>query len=112
MPDGDLEVFQVKFAGSTLAYTDIIPQTGGLLIVEGIVLDGCTYALALYTIDIGCSNVTGENGILTVILEVTASERITVQTDTRSQQHVCTILQDFIANGRTDFLYKLCVPGT
>ena len=109
--DGDFEVLEVDLAEGTLADAGIVLVAVGLLVVDGVVLDGDTHVVALYTIDIGSSHLTGEDRILGEVLEVTAAERVTMDVHTRGEEDVHTILVDFFTHGLGHLLDEVDIPG-
>ncbi len=68
-------------------------------------LDARTHVVLLNTFDIGASGLTCYDRILTVVLEVTAAQRVTHDVQRGSQQHVGTILLHFFADGLTNFFH-------
>ena len=109
--DGDLEVLEVDLAEGTLADAGIVLVAVGLLVVDGVVLDGHAHVVALDTVDIGGSHLTREDRILGEILEVTAAERVAVDVHTRGKEDVHTILVDFFTHRLGYVRDEVDVPG-
>ena len=82
-----------------------------LLVVGGEVFDTRAYVVLLHTGDVGGSGLAGHYGILGIILEVTAAERVTHDVQGRRQQNVGTVLLDFFTDGLAHLFHQLCVPG-
>ena len=74
-------------------------------------LDARADIVLLNTSDIGTSGLTSHYGILRVVLEVTSAEGVTHDVQGRSQQHVGTIFLHLFADGLTNLLHELGVPG-
>ena len=111
LADGNLEATEIELTGCSLRHTFINRSTIGLLGVYGEVLGRDTCALTLYAIDIGGSNLTGEQRVFRVILEVTAAERITVQVHARTKDDVAAVFFGLVADGLTHLAYQFGVPG-
>ena len=79
-----LEVLKIELTSRTLTDTGIVAHTHCLLIVESKVLHRRADALTLNAIDIGSSYIAREHRVLGVILKVAATQRIALQTKSRS----------------------------
>ena len=109
--DGDLEWLEIDLADGTGGDDSIVARTVGLLVVEGEMLHRGADTVGLYATHVGCRDLTGYEGILGVILEVAAIERIAMDVLGRSEEHVGAILEHFVAHGTTYLLDELLVPG-
>ena len=108
--DGNLEVLQIELASGTLAHTGVVAHTLRLLVVESEVLDGGAYTLTLDTTDISGGDIAGEDGVLTVVLEVAAAERVAHQAHTRREHDLDTIGRSLLTDGLTNLANERGVP--
>ena len=108
--DRYLEVLEVDFPGGADADAGVVPQTGCLLLVEGVVLDARAHSLALDAVDVCCGDVAGEDRVFGVVLEVAAAERVAVDADAGGEEDVCAIFADLIADGGAHGLHQVHVP--
>ena len=109
-PHGYLEAAEVDLAGSALRETLIDRGAVGLLGVHGEVLGRDACALTLHAIDIGGCNLTREQRILRVILEVSAAEGIAVEVHAWAEDHVATVFLGLVADGLTYLTDEFGVP--
>ena len=81
-----LERTEIELIESTVGNLDIDMTTELLLVVEHIVLDAASHAIALQACDIWHNHDAGEIRIFAHILEVAAIERRAIEIDTRTEQ--------------------------
>ena len=74
-------------------------------------LDGCTHVVALDAPDVCGGHVTGEDGILGEILEITSAQRVAVDVDTGGKDDVDAVFKNFVAHCRGHLLHQVHVPG-
>ena len=110
LTDGYLEAAEVDFAGSTLADTLVDAGAVGLLRVHGEVLGADADTLLLYALDIGGGNLSREQRVFGIILEVAAAERVAVQVHARAEDDVAAVFLRLIADGLSHLAYQLGVP--
>ena len=110
LADGDLEASEIELAGGTLRETLIDTGAVGLLRVDGEVLGRYACTLTLHALDIGSSDLTREQRILGVILEVATTEGIAVQVHTGAEDDVAAILLGLVADGFAHLADELGVP--
>ena len=111
LADGNLKATQVYLTCCTLADTFVDAGTIGLLRVDGKVLGRYANALLLHTLNIGSSNLTRQQGIFRIVLEITTTEGIAMQVHARTQNDVATVFLGLITNSLTDFTNQFCVPS-
>ena len=110
LANSNLKTTQVKFTGGTLRQALIDSGTIGFLRVDSKMLGRYACALTLYTLDIGCCYLTGKQWVFGIILEVTATERITMQVHARTENHVATVFLGLVSDGLTYLAHQLRIP--
>ena len=110
LADGNLEATEVELTGGTLRDALVDTGTIRLLRVDGEVLGRDACSLALHALDIGGGNLSCEEGILGVILEVTSAEGIAVEVHTWAENHVAAVFLGLVADGFTNLAHELGVP--
>ena len=108
----NLEALEVELAKSTNVNTAVVLHTVGLLVVYSVVLNTNTYTIALDTLNVSSSNLTGEQRILREVLKVTTAQGVTVKVHTGSQKYVSTILQNLLTHSGSYTLNECGVPST
>jgi len=83
---GDLERSKVNFPKSSLGDDGIFTHSLVFLIVSDKVLDGSTDSLALETVDVGSSDLTGQSGVFGEGLESSSTKRRSLDIDGWSQE--------------------------
>ena len=67
-------------------------------------------SLALYTLDVGCRNLSRQQGVFGVVLEVTSTEGIAVQVHAWAEDDVTAVFLGLIADSLTDLADEFRVP--
>ena len=66
--------------------------------------------LALYAIDVGCGNLSRQQGVFRIIFEITTTQRITVQVHARTQNDVATVFLGLVTDGLTNLGDQIRIP--
>ncbi len=69
-----------------------------------------TDALTLYATNHGCADHSRDYGVLAVVFEVAATERIAVEVHTRAEDDVAAILQGLVALTTPHLLHEVGIP--
>ncbi len=109
--DHDLEALQIEFAKGAPAYPGIGHVAVGLGVIGSIVLGAHADPVALDAFDIGGRHFSGEQRIFGKILEVAATERITMKVHSRCQQHVDPVFFNLLSHRGRKFLDERGIPG-
>ena len=109
--DGDFEPLQVNFALGAGADDGVVGGAVGLLVVEGEVLHGGAYVVALDAAHIGGGCLSGHYGILGIVLEVAPVQGMAVDVEGGSQVNIGPVLMHFLAHGGAHAFYQFLVPG-
>ena len=83
----------------------------GLLGVDGKVFGGDTCALALHAIDIGGGNLTRQQGVFGVVLEVATAEGVAMEVHARAEDDVTAVFLGLVTDGLTHLSDEFGVPG-
>ncbi len=111
LADSDFEALEIEFAEGAGVDARVVLLAVHFLVVGSEVLGAHANAIALDAADVGGGRLAGEQRVFGEVLEVTAAERVAVQVLARSQEHVDTILLNFVAHGSGQLLDKRHVPG-
>ncbi|OPZ96198.1 MAG: hypothetical protein BWY72_01768 [Bacteroidetes bacterium ADurb.Bin416] len=83
----------------------------GFLVVGRKMLDCGPHPVRLYPFYVGGCCFPGKQWIFRIILEITPTQRISVQIHTRCQQYVNAIFQHFLSDGSSHFLNEVHIPA-
>ncbi len=108
---GQLERQQVRLPRRLIADLDVDGETVGLLVVEGIVLQGRDDIVRLNALDLVAIDGAGQQRVLAAIFEIAAVPRLTRQVDAAGQLHVKARHPRFIADHRAAGEGEGTVPG-
>ena len=111
LADADLEAAEIEFAQGALRDPGVVPVAVGLLVVAGEMLGAGGVALTLYAAHGGGRHFPGQEGILGIILEVAAAERIAVQVNPGGQVDVDAVMGHLLPDFPVQGLDQLRVPG-
>ena len=89
----------------------VIVHAVGLLVVSGKVLDTCTHTVRLYTANVCSTGFSGHDRIFRIVLEITSAQRTAHYIHGRSQQDICSVFLDLLADRRSNLFYKFGIPG-
>ena len=109
---GKLEVSQVNLPEGAAAHQGVVLRAVGLLVIGRIVLGRCAHSVTLDAPDVGGGHFATQERVFGEILEVTATERVSVDVHTGCQQHVHAIFQHFVSHHLHGLFHQLGVPGT
>ena len=96
--DRNLETLEVNLPQSPLRHDSIVLDTAGFLVVRREMLCGGPHAAGLYAPDHCRSTFPAEHRIFGIVLEVPAAHWIAVDVQSRSEDDVTAILQNFISH--------------
>lgn len=98
MLHGKFETSQIEFSKCVLFHHLVDVDTIGFLTVGYKMFDARSYTIALNSIDVGGSHVTGEYQIFGDIFEVATTQRNAVYVHARCQEHISAIFQYFVTH--------------
>ena len=110
LTDGNLKASEIDLAGGPLGESFVDTGTVCLLRVHGEVLGRDTHIFFLHTVDIGGGNLTCQEGVFAVILEVSSTERVTVQVHARAEDHIAAVFLGLVADGLSYLSHEFGVP--
>ena len=110
--DGDLEVLEVELAQGTVADAGVVFPAVDFLAVGGIVFYRGAHAVGLYATHKGGGHLARQQRVFGEILEVAATQWVTVQIDARGENDVGAIFQHFVTHGRGHIFHQRNVPRT
>ena len=102
----DLESLEVDFAESPFGKVCVDTVAVSLLVVDREVLDRCSDSVALDSVDVGGGYLSGQNGILGEIFEVTSAKGIAVDVHCGGEEHVNAVFLHLVAHRAGDFSDK------
>ena len=111
LADRDLEAPQVQLPQGAHVDPRIIAAAVGFLAVGGVVLGGGPDPVGLDATDHRRGHLPAEDGVLGIILEVPAVERVTMDVQSRGKQDVHPVFEGFIAHRDADLPDRFLVPG-
>ncbi|CCX37991.1 unknown [Clostridium sp. CAG:1013] len=108
----DLEAFQVNVPQGPLANDTVGEHPVGLLVVAGVMLDGDAPArMGLDSLSDRSSDLSADEGILGIILEVAAAQRQTVDIQSRSQPQMNPKTLHFFTNHVATLAAEIQIPA-
>ena len=109
--DGDAEALEVDLAEGALGDVGRVDDAGGLLIVDGEMLDLGTDARGLHAVYVGGHEVSRQKRILGAILEIAPAECILLNVHTGSQKDIRTEGTAVQTDGLAHTVDQVLIPG-
>ena len=109
--DGNLKTGEVDLTESSLIYHCVHCHTAKLLAVYSEMFCAGCCSCALHTADKSSCHFSGKIGIFGKILEVTSTERISLNVQSRSKKNVYVFFHGFFTKGNAYPLLQLFIPA-